>query len=71
NWKGIRQNVSRNPDAPIEIYDLASDVGEKRNIASKHADVVAKIGTILKIARTKSDRFPLHRKGRGKGKKKR
>jgi len=70
-WKGIRQKVSGNPDAPIELYDLASDIGEKRNIASKHADIVAKIAATMKTARTKSDRFPLHRKGRGKGKKKR
>jgi len=48
NWKGYRKT----PDAPIELYDLAADIGEKNNIAEKHPDVVGKIRNIMINGRT-------------------
>ena len=37
---------------PIELYHLAADVAEKNDIAAQHPDVVAKIESYLKTART-------------------
>ncbi len=47
NWKGIRKNIKRNPDAPIELYDLSTDIAETTNVAAAHDDVVKKIRRIM------------------------
>ncbi len=46
-WKGLRLNARKNPDGPIELYDLRTDIGEKRNVAAQHPDVVKRIETIM------------------------
>jgi arylsulfatase A-like enzyme len=38
NWKLLRIG-----DAPAELYDLATDVSEKNNVAAAHADVTARL----------------------------
>jgi hypothetical protein len=55
SWKGIRLNVAKDPNAPIELYDLATDLGEERNVAAEHPEMVAKIAEIMATARTQSD----------------
>ena len=56
-WKGIRLD----PDAEIELYDLARDPGETADVAANHPDVVAHIERIMTEARTESELFPLNR----------
>ncbi len=55
DWKGVKYNVIKNPDAPIELYDLSTDVGESNNVAEDHPEIVKKIEDILKEARTPSE----------------
>lgn len=55
NWKAIRNKLG----GPLELYDLSKDVGEKENVAENQPDVIAKIETYLKTARTDSKEFPL------------
>jgi arylsulfatase A-like enzyme len=55
HWKAVRLAK----DAPLELYDLAKDRDEQRNIAADHPAVVAAIATYLKMARTESARWPL------------
>jgi arylsulfatase A-like enzyme len=55
DWKAIRLA----PGAPLELYDLKTDLGEKRNVAAEHTEVVAKIDEHLKNARTPSDYWPM------------
>jgi arylsulfatase A-like enzyme len=59
NWKGVRLNVAKKPDGPIELYDLKGDIGEKNNVADRHPDVVAKMAGYMKTARTPSENWPL------------
>jgi arylsulfatase len=54
-WKGIRDAAT----GAFELYDLAADVAESTNVASRHADIVARIGRIMAGARTESALFPL------------
>jgi len=54
-WKGIRNALN----GDFELYDLATDVGEQRNVASSHAHIVSRIETIMRTARTESALFPL------------
>lgn len=57
DWKAIRQNVSKNPDGPIELYDLRTDLGETHDVAGEHPEIVTQMETIMKTARTESDVF--------------
>lgn len=55
NWKAIRQSTG----AKLELYDIATDIGEAKNVAGQNPEVVAKIETYLKTARTESKEFPI------------
>jgi arylsulfatase A-like enzyme len=59
DWKGVRQNVAKNPDGPIELYSLKNDIGERHNIAGWHPEIVKKIEGYMKSARTPSENWPL------------
>ena len=53
-WKGVRLLGE-----PLELYDLSKDIGEAKNVADKHPDIVKKIDAYLKTARTESEFWPL------------
>lgn len=53
-WKAIRQNLIKNPYAPLELYNLDTDPGEKINVADKHSELVQDMLEIMKKARTPS-----------------
>lgn len=52
-WKGIKRGLVKNPDAPLELYDLDSDIGEQHNVAKKHPDIAAQIEKIMVEGRTR------------------
>jgi arylsulfatase len=52
-WKGIKQGLVKNPDAPLELYDLETDIGERRNVAGEHPEIAARIEQIMVEARTR------------------
>jgi arylsulfatase A-like enzyme len=56
-WKAVRLQVRKNPNAPLELYDLETDPYERRNIASQHPDIVRQMESIMRHARTDSDVF--------------
>ena len=55
DWKAVRLKVG----APLELYNLKTDIGEKDNVAAKNPEVVAKIEAYLKTARTESEQWPI------------
>jgi len=65
-WKGVRYDVAVDANSPLELYDLSSDPGEKKNVAGQHPEVVAELDALIKGARTVSPvdkfNFPLKRK---------
>ena len=40
NWKAVKYNVLKDPEAPIELYNLLDDVGEEDNVATQHPDII-------------------------------
>ena len=50
-WKGVRFGGTKEP---IELYDLDSDIGETRNVADTHPDIVKRITAIMEEARAGS-----------------
>ncbi|REK19635.1 MAG: N-acetylgalactosamine-6-sulfatase [Planctomycetota bacterium] len=62
DWKGVRQNLKprqngAEPDLTIELYNLAEDVGETRNVAAEHPEIVAQIEKIMRQQHTPSAEF--------------
>lgn len=57
NWKGVKYGVLEDPDTPLELYNLADDVGETSDLAAQYPDVVAALEDILRKARTPSAVF--------------
>lgn len=58
DWKAIRPRL-RSGDLSIELYDLAADPGEARNIASQHPEVVARAAAIMAREHAPSPLFPI------------
>lgn len=58
-WKGVRGPLQANPEAPIELYDLETDVSEAHDVASEHPQIVERIKRIMKEAHVDSELFPL------------
>jgi arylsulfatase A len=56
-WKAVRLEVRKDPNSPLELYDLQIDPQEKSNIASQHPDIVRRMEQTMKQARTNSDVF--------------
>ncbi len=55
DWKAVRLG----PGKPLELYDLKNDVSEIHDVAGEHPEVVARIETYLRTARTDSAEFPI------------
>ncbi len=58
NWKGVRYDLA-DGNRDIELYNLADDPGETRNVAGEKPEIVNRIKTIMKEAHTPSPVFPL------------
>ncbi len=52
-WKGIKKTLTKNPNAPLELYNLQNDISEKENVAKKFPQIAQKIEKIMLTARTK------------------
>lgn len=58
NWKGVRLNVNKDKEAPIELYDLSTDPTEQHNIATKYPKIVKKLSRFMEESHTRSELFP-------------
>lgn len=54
-WKAVRNGWKN----PIELYNLEDDLGEEKNLASQHKDIVMMMETLMKESRTESEVFPV------------
>jgi arylsulfatase len=58
DWKAVRQNMTRG-NLDIELYNLATDVGEQDNVAKQHPQLVSELAMLMKQEHTPSELFPL------------
>ncbi len=65
-WKAIRM---RRQDAPVQLFDLASDIGETTNLAADKPELVARAKELFKSARTDSPDWPIREQADGAKKK--
>jgi uncharacterized sulfatase len=59
NWKGIKLDVKENPEASIELYNVAEDIGETTNLAGQYPDIVEQMQKIMQEAHTPDEDWPL------------
>jgi len=55
DWKAVRPRA----DAPLELYNLKMDPGERKDVATANPEVVAKFEAYFKTARTADPRWPI------------
>ncbi len=54
DWKAIRNDVRKAPEARPELYNLAADPGEKTNLAGERPDLVKKAAAYMRAAHSPS-----------------
>lgn len=47
DWKGIKMNMKKNPNAPWELYNLKEDKQEKQDLSSKYPNIIEKMDEIV------------------------
>lgn len=58
DWKGVRNGVIGDPEAPWELYDLSADIAESDNIAGQHPEVVALLDSLARAAHSPDPAWP-------------
>lgn len=58
-WKAVRLNVSNDPNAPVELYNLATDPGETTNVAAEMPDLVKLVLELMQHSHTSDPDWPL------------
>ncbi|MFD0941361.1 arylsulfatase [Pedobacter boryungensis] len=57
-WKAIKENVKKNPNTPIALYNLTADPKETTDVAGKYPDIVKKMKAILVSSHIEHKNFP-------------
>jgi arylsulfatase A-like enzyme len=63
DWKGIRQDLqprgkNGQPNYRVELYNLADDIGETKDVSADHPQIVAQIEAVMLREHTPSKDFP-------------
>ena len=62
NWKGVRENLMKDLNEPLQLFNLANDPAEKNNVASQNPLIVKEIEMIIKEAHVENPNFPFIQK---------
>jgi arylsulfatase A-like enzyme len=61
-WKAVQQPL----DKPVQLFDLETDLGEQKDVADRHPDLVAKLKTAMEASYTPSARWTFPEPGQKK-----
>ncbi len=63
DWKLVKYNVDEDPIAQWELYDISVDVGENKNVATRHPEIVKELAELAERSETPSpvDKFNFKR----------
>jgi arylsulfatase len=62
DWKAVRQNMLQEDNEDplrIELYNLREDIGESRDLAADHPEIVERMREIMEAEHTPSEIFPM------------
>lgn len=60
-WKAIRLDVWENPQNPIELYNLETDLGETQNVADQFPEIAGEMMEIMREAHVRDPNWPLYK----------
>jgi arylsulfatase A-like enzyme len=55
DWKAMQKGVRKDPDAPIELFDLAKDSAETTDVSAAHRELVSELRQRMIAQRTQAD----------------
>jgi len=57
-WKAVKLNVFKDPNGPVELYDLDKDRTETKNLAAQYPGIAKQMAAIMQQAHVESAVFP-------------
>ena len=58
DWKGVIYNFNKKPQGIFELYNLADDESETKNVANQHPEIVEEMKQIMESESEASELFP-------------
>jgi len=59
HFKAVQSGAEKNPAGPIDLFDLAEDLGEQKNVAADHPEIIEKVRAVMNESHTYSEFFDL------------
>ncbi len=62
NWKLVQYQVFNPEKTTTELYNLANDIGEEKNVAEEHPEIVKELLELINNSRIESEVYPFETK---------